>query len=246
MLKDKWPWLLLTVAVFISSLYEYGYWSVFHFNAFEYFTIDSLIKNFAYVLISGFSFASLLPLISLLPQFVAQLANPSAITQKGQLQQLRAEHPKAITIIEIVITLAMSVLLWIISKYPQDYDSSLYTLAFFAIALFVALEDRLSMLGTPIIRLWGLFYLLSYSHTALVTGHKDALAIIRNERSSLITLSVEEQKAIGCKQAKFIGTLGDSYALLTPDNQQVFLVLKERLPILRLDRARRTMGQPRK
>jgi hypothetical protein len=245
MLKDKWPWLLLATAVFISSLYEYGYWSVFRFNAFEYFTIDSLIKNFAYIIISGFKLSSLTLIVSLVPQFISQLTNAHT-SKKGLLQELREGHPKAMIIIELVVALGMITLLGIMSSVPQKSDSTLYTLAFGAIALFIALEDRLSALGSPLLRLWGTYLLLSYSYTALDTGRKDALAIIRNENPSLITFSEAEQKDIGCKQAKLIGILGDSYVLLTLDNQQTFLVLKEHLPTLRMGRDKKTIGLPRK
>ncbi|MCB2379816.1 hypothetical protein LGH70_19625 [Hymenobacter sp. BT635] len=243
--KERWPWILLALAVFMSTLYEYGYWSTFQFNAFEYFSIEALIKNFAYVVISGFAPSVLCLLVNLVPSIIREYKGEES--SYSLIEDFEENYPKAKLTFELFAVAMFFFVTVYIGSYSklQDIPSWIVMIDLGLLSLYIALDDNYKIFGKRQIRGLVLYFVGFYCWVAVSTGRKEAIAILRGHNCFYVNLSPGEQKDLGAKQAKYIGALGDSYAFVTVDNKKTFLVTKEHMPALRLERSNKKRGLPR-
>ena len=259
-LKERWPWVIITLSVFVSALYEYAYWSTFELNGLAYLSIEALIKNLAYVVFPKFTAGYLIQLMNLAPFLIKDIRNIGSNTptvssassgdDEEVLTWVEMKHNFKTNIVKIKNISLFGFLITglIFNKYSKIQDFPFWLVIVFILffALHVAYNELFSFLGGKFIRGYFVFFLLNNSWSALFSGRAAALEIINGNNSSYVELSNEQSEKAHYSKLKFLGTLGDDYAFLSPDNSKKILITKREMPVLSVKiKSHKERGLPR-
>ncbi|SHI39136.1 hypothetical protein SAMN02745146_0740 [Hymenobacter daecheongensis DSM 21074] len=266
-LKEKWPWITLSISVFISALYEYAYWSTFELNGLAYLSIEGLVKNLAYIVFPKFTPGFLLQIINLAPFVIRKfyenknadsmnsILTPYTMSESEEKPISWAEMKRRFRInllkIENISLFGFLIIGLFFASHTsynniEDYNVWLILIFIICLAMHISVNELFGFIGGKFTRGYLVFFFLTYSWSALLSGRENALSIIKGKSSSYIELTNEQVQKVHYKRLKFLGILGDNYAFLSPDNKMKLLIAKDEIPVLSLRlKSFKEMGLPR-
>jgi hypothetical protein len=240
--KDKWPWFLLSFALFVSSLYEFGYWSVFGVNLFEYFQIQDVLKNFLFVVFNSTSpwwFA-------LVAYTIISSADDKSVHWMSELETEKLGDGRVIvkpvselnfyrkTILfifnlpEITRMMVIFMMLVILFYYDgiENYPKLLVYALIFLIAFELTTNKAVNFLrSTKIMTRWAFWYfVLTVCWSALMSGREVGLDVINNKDFMYTTGLKDDSKRTDYPYVKYLGKAGEIFVFLSPDNKERILV----------------------
>lgn len=159
----RWPFALLGFGFFVSTVYQYGFWSVFELNVFQYFNPADMLKNFLYVIMSGISpiFVILFLIQSFDEKFLKigerferrtpeSIFGPDGTTTWGKLIKVFAQEP--VTWASLATVISGFILSYHIGEPFEKYPIFLIYFFVFAFSAFVATSTTFDFIGFPSVR----------------------------------------------------------------------------------------------
>ena len=244
----RWPFVLLTLGFIISTVYQYGFWSSFGLNVFQYFDPADVLKNFVYVALSSFkpyfvfiafavfneSFLKLGERFDRQP--LASVFGPDGTTTWPTIFKACVKAPFFFP------TIALIAVGFALTYYAEDdfdhYPKFLVHGLVISVAAYVATMPTYDFIGLPSTR-WALTLFVGIALlSSLKAGKEDANKIIHN-RDFFLTHNKENAVSnYKTPYFKLVGRAGDLTVFVSANNQATIFLTDEQLSKIQLMHSR--------
>jgi hypothetical protein len=241
----RWPLALLGFGFFISTIYQYGFWSVFGLNVFQYFNPADVLKNFLYVCMAGINPFFLI--VFLLQSFddkflklgekfdrkaVKSAFGPDDVITWGDVFKTIAKQPSVWAILATGISGCMLSLY--AGKHFEEYPIELLYFFLFSLAAFIATSPTYDFIGFPTIR-WTLVLFIGYSIVvSLKSGRADANKIYKGQDFFFAFNDAKQVSDFPTAYFKLIGRAGEQTVFVSSDNRAIIFLTGDQLSKLQL------------